>query len=144
PLRRDLPTASASLTGRRVQARASWQFPGPVPRELLSRAPAAIAARQCPLQGGPLPRLFGTDFGGNAACAQVFRGNGQVMGLVERVQRQPQAETLRQRNLFLDRFAVVNFVTHVLGQQIFRLVFRQQMAAIGGGVYEDVVRRRRE
>ncbi len=68
--------------------------------------------------------------------------DGEVGVLIERVERQPQAEALGQRDFLFHRFIRVDFAIDVAGQRIFRQVFRHQVAAVGSGVNQHVVGRR--
>ena len=62
------------------------------------------------------------------------------MFLIERIKRQPESETLGQGNFFLGGFAGVNLVTDAVRVEVFTHVFRHQVAAVGGGVDQQVVR----
>jgi hypothetical protein len=65
----------------------------------------------------------------------------EVGVLVERVERQPQAEAFGERNLFLDRLAGVDFLADAVAFQVFLEVLGHQVPAVRGGVDQHVVRR---
>src|SRR3546814_13056632 len=74
--------------------------------------------------------------------AQPVVHDVQVVVLLERVERQPQAEALRERYFFFYSFARMDFaVGLVLGAEVFAHVFRHQMPAIRRGVDKQVLAR---
>ena len=110
---------------------------GPVPRELVGDAAAARAALQRPLQRFLARRLR---FLRRAAKRlQPVRHDLQVLVLVERIERHPQAEALRQGNLLLHRLAGMDLVADVLGLEVLLHVLRHQVAPVRGGVDQQVL-----
>ena len=79
----------------------------------------------------------------DAKVREPARDRGKIVVLRERIKRDPQAEALRQRNLFLDRFTRMHFFADVFRFEVLAEIFGQQMAAIRRRVDDDVGRRRR-
>ena len=102
--------ACSTLT-RRARFSAQSGGAGVAPRELPRDAAAARAALQRELH-----RFAGARLGlargfrrGDAERGEPRRDGGEVVVLAERIERDPQAEALGERDLLLDRFAGVNF-----------------------------------
>ena len=117
--------------------------PGPVARELVGHPARARAALQRPHQRlGPQRsdrRVV------EAEMAQPLADDGQVLGLAERIEADPQAEALGQRDLLLDRLARVQLAVLVVrGGQVVLHLLGQQVAPVGRRVHKHVVRRRRD
>ena len=113
-----------------------------VARELVGHAAAARAAFQRPHQ-----RLGarGVDaFPRHAERGQPLRRDGEVFVLRERIETHPQAEALGQGNLLLDHLSRMHFAVLGVGvAEVLLHVLRQQVAAVAGGVDQDIGRRRR-
>src|SRR3954470_9845245 len=108
---------------------------GPVPGELVGHPAAARAALQRPLQ-----RLFLRFFiGRRAEGFEPVADDVQVLVLVEGIEADPQAEALGERDLLLDRLPRVYLVADVLGLEVFGHVLGHQVAAVGGGVDQQVL-----
>ena len=67
-------------------------------------------------------------------------GNGQVGGLFHGVEGDPQAKAVGQGNFLFGCLAWVNFTAEMPRLEIFRHVFRHQMAPVAGRIDQDVVR----
>jgi hypothetical protein len=81
---------------------------------------------------------------GTPYSRQPVGGDGQVIVLVEGVEGQPQAEALGERDLLLGGLAGMDVSPAiVLGLQVLVHEFRHQVAAVRGGVEQQVVRRAR-
>jgi len=65
----------------------------------------------------------------------------EILVLLERVEREPQAEALGERDLLLDRLAVVDLAVDVVRFEILAHVLWQQVAAVGRSVDQHVLRR---
>src|SRR3954452_5402419 len=134
PSARSITAAATSITSGLFRVPA-----GPVARELIRHAPAARAALQRPLQ-----RLFARLVAPLAAeRLQPVLHDVEVLVLIERIERHPQSEALRERNLLLDRLAGMDLVADVLGLQVLRHILRHEVAAIRSRVNQQVFRRGR-
>ena len=70
--------------------------------------------------------------------SEPCRDRGQVIVLAKRIERDPDTEAFGERDLFLDRFARMNFVTQMLRFEIFAEELGQHMAAIRRRVDQHV------
>src|SRR6476469_4716965 len=64
----------------------------------------------------------------------------EIIVLRERVERDPQPEPFRQRDLFLDGFARMNLLADVLRLEVLSEIFRQQVTAVRRRIDDDVRR----
>mmetsp|Transcript_71390 Transcript_71390/g.168262 ORF Transcript_71390/g.168262 Transcript_71390/m.168262 type:complete len:240 (-) Transcript_71390:255-974(-) len=72
--------------------------------------------------------------------AQPLRHDRQVFVLAERIEADPQAEALGQRDLLLDRLAGMDLAMLAVGTaEVVGHLLGQQMAAVAGGVDQQVV-----
>src|SRR3954463_2421715 len=106
----------------------------PISCELIGDAPAARAALQRPLQ-----RLLVRIVRGAAEGLQPVLDDREVLVLVERVERDPQAEALGKRDFLLHGLARMDLVAHVARLEVLRHVFGHQVAPVGRGADEEIV-----
>ena len=95
-----------------------------------SRARAPRAAPPCATPRSRLPPSVATQ------CV----GDVEVLLLVEGIEREPQAEALRQRDLLLGGLAGMDLAVDVLRLEVLVHELRHEVAAVRGGVDEHVVR----
>src|SRR6185503_20441290 len=102
------------------------------PRELPGDAAAAGSALQRELHRFALqPFQRGAVAGHRHAVeAQPLVDRGKVVFLRERIERDPDAEALGQRYLFLDRFPRMHFLADMPRLEILAEIFGQQMPPV--------------
>jgi hypothetical protein len=92
------------------------------------------------LQGDALDRLA-LRLGGTQAVEPVAdQVQVQVLGLAEGVEGDPEPEAAGQRDALLDPLAGVDLAVYSFACAVVRLGLREQVAAVGGGVDQQVVR----
>ena len=128
-----LTPCRASGRVRRPSARANCQATRPL-RE--PRCSANCSASRCAPR--PRARIAGAV---TPKCASQRCDRGEVVVLRERIERDPQAEALGQRDLFLDRFAGMDLLADVPRLEVLGEVLGQQMAAVRRRVDQHVRRR---
>ena len=110
---------------------------GVVARELPGDAPAARSAPERPLQRLGARRL---DVRGRAAhLGQPVRDDVEIPVLVELVERDPQPEPLRQRDLLLGGLARMDLLADAVVLEVLLHELRHQVAAVRRRVDEHVV-----
>ena len=74
-------------------------------------------------------------------CAEQVVDDLEILGFIDRIKTQPQAEPVGQRDFFLHHIAVMQLPVYHLGLLVIFHVFGEQMAAVAGGVNAHVLRR---
>ena len=105
---------------------------GEILGELPGGAARARAARRRPLQRVALERLLRR---GQAEKLGVAVDHREIIVLAAMVEAEPQAEAIRQRHFLFDRFARIDRARALVVDHL----ARDQMAAVGGGVEDDIV-----
>src|SRR4051812_41045286 len=101
--------------------------------ELPGDAARARAARRRPFKGLAFQRVI-VDL--DAEMAAIAPHHGEIFVLAAAVEAEPETEAIRQRDLLLDGFAGIDRGRALVLDHL----ARQQMAAVGGGVEDDVLR----
>src|SRR5688572_29876715 len=111
----------------------------PVAGKLICDTAAARPALQRPLQ-----RLLLRVLGRASERLQPVLDDGKVLVLVERVERDPQAEALGERNFLLDGLAGMDLLADVTRLEVLLHVLGHEVAPVGGGADQQVLRRGRD